>query len=612
MNILYLIFFFPFFSSLFLFFFKEQIGVKLIYIFGIGSIFFSTCIVFFLKYLFFSHIYYIFSEKLWTWLKIKNFSIDICFLLDNLSHIFLLMISCISLLICIFSIWYMKKRYDSVVFFSLVNFFVANMFFLVLSDNFISMYAGWEGVSFCSYALINFYYLKSYVNNAAFRVFVITKIGDLFLITAILLLYKNFNTVNFYEIQFLIKIHLIKYNYFLNFINLFLFFGALGKSAQVPLQIWLSEAMVGPTPVSALIHAATMVTAGIYLILRNHDLFCLTPHILYLCGVVGSITMLLSSLSAVFQFDIKRILAYSTMSQLGYIFLALSVKAWNASLLHLLSHAVFKALLFLSSGVLIKNCNNQKNIFYMGNMLYKEMPFIYVCFLISGSALSAFPILTSGFYSKGAILLALYEQNNIFLFIISIVSAFLTTIYIFRLIFIVFHTKSDIFLKNFSISFVQYFPLSILAILSTYLNTYLISKFLLFSSCVTVIYNHDKFYIEFFSSIFTILGIYFTYYLYYINTNFIRKTFLKKCFHVLKNIFLNHFYFLKLYNLLFLEFYLMIVKIFSYSYFSFIPKYLILIFEKFYSYLLYFEDCIISVYIIFLTIIILFFCIVIH
>ncbi|MDE5285355.1 MAG: NADH-quinone oxidoreductase subunit L, partial [Buchnera aphidicola] len=299
------------------------------------------------------------------------------------------------------------------------------------------MYFGWEGVSICSYLLIGFYYTELKNNYYAFKAFIITRISDIFLMVAFFLIYQKYQTFNFQEIKLILK-YSTEYDYSLYLINILLFIGVIGKSAQLPLQNWLTSAMVGPTPVSALIHAATMVTAGVYLISRNYFLFVLTPEVLYFISIISILTILISSFSALVQNNIKRILAYSTISQIGYMFLALGVQAWNAAIIHLITHAIFKALLFLSAGSLIIHCNNEKNIFNM-NCLYKNIPFLYLNFLISGASLLSFPILTSGFYSKENILFSILNSGHINLFIFACFGSFLTSMYVSRMILVIFH-----------------------------------------------------------------------------------------------------------------------------------------------------------------------------
>ncbi|HMY41121.1 MAG TPA: NADH-quinone oxidoreductase subunit L, partial [Marinagarivorans sp.] len=254
----------------------------------------------------------------------------------------------------------------------------------------------------------------------------------------------------------------------LAFATLMLLGGAVGKSAQLPLQTWLADAMAGPTPVSALIHAATMVTAGVYLIARTYGLFELTPDVLYLVGLVGAITLVLAGFAALVQTDIKRILAYSTMSQIGYMFLALGVKAYAPAIFHLMIHAFFKALLFLSSGAVILACHHEQNIFKMGG-LRKKIPFVYACFVVGGAALAALPFVSAGFYSKDEILWQAFTTDHKELFYAGVVGAFFTSIYTFRLIFIVFHGKENT--HAHAIHGADYWlPLSILLVLSTFVG----------------------------------------------------------------------------------------------------------------------------------------------
>ncbi|CAL4319426.1 NADH-quinone oxidoreductase subunit L [Buchnera aphidicola] len=564
MNIIYLIILFPILSFLVLQFLHRIFSYRFIIFTGITSILLSTIIAIFLLLYFIHNKLFIIKQKLWLWFILEKYEVNFSLLLDDLSLTFVIMILCIGFLVSIFSIWYMKKK-KIAIFFALINFFIANMLILVLSDNFITMYIGWEGVSICSYFLINFYYYSNIVNKSAMQSFIITKIGDLFFISAILTIYFYYHTLNFYDIQFFIKIHLIKYTTILNVITILLLFGAIGKSAQIPLHIWLPKAMVGPTPVSALIHAATMVTAGVYLILRNHDLFIMTPKILNLSGILGSITVLISSIAALFQVDIKKILAYSTMSQIGYMFMALSVGAWYAAVVHLVTHAIFKALLFLSAGALIIQCKNEKNIFYMGNQLWREFPFLYFCFLVGGSSLSSIPILTSGFYSKGSILFYIFKSQNIFFFTIAMLSTCLTTIYIYRLIFIVFHTQSNIIVKKFRFSFLQWCPLIILLVLSTFLGRFCILNISNFFPTPVRVHYFEKLYLECCSSFFIMLSFGISYFLYFTKINIFSKIFKNIFVSVLLNFFVHGFYIFKIYKFIFITPFTKITKYIFYN-----------------------------------------------
>ncbi|CAL4042340.1 NADH-quinone oxidoreductase subunit L [Buchnera aphidicola (Phyllaphis fagi)] len=589
MNSMYLIITFPLISFLVLSFFKRFLSRKFTIVIGVGSIFLSMLTIFLTWIIFSINGYYVFSHELWVWWYLKNFKVSVCLLLDMLSLSFVVMIICISFLIYIFSIWYMKYKEGNNRFFALMNLFVANMLLLVLANNFILMYVGWEGVSICSYLLINFYYFKKKVGFAAIKSLIMTRIGDLFLILAILMIYFYYETLNFYEIQFLIKIGLIKYTSILNWITFLLLLGAAGKSAQIPLHTWLPEAMVGPTPVSALIHAATMVTSGIYLIARNHDLFILTPSILYLVGVLGVSTLLLSSFSALVQKDIKKILAYSTMSQIGYMFLGLSVGAWSASVIHLITHAIFKALLFLSAGSLIITCNYKQNIFKMGNQLRKKLSFLYFCFLIGGASLSAFPIFTSGFYSKGNILFHMLSYHFNIFFILSLLSSFLTSIYVFRFIFIIFYTKSNTSKIIKPTGLIHFFPLTILMLFSTCFEVCIIPNLSSIFPEIMPTYL-DKVYLEYFSSLVIILGVGVSYYFYILNTNITKKILKNKYLFFIFKLLFNGLRIFDMYKILFIQPYLKMIQFLRFNYFNMIFKIILLIFKKINICLLYVEN----------------------
>ncbi|MFR9702700.1 NADH-quinone oxidoreductase subunit L, partial [Aeromonas sanarellii] len=295
-------------------------------------------------------------------------------------------------------------------------------------------------VGLCSYLLIGFYYRNPANGAAALKAFVVTRVGDVFLAIGLFVLYRELGTLNIHELLVRAPAMFAEGSPALSFACLMLLGGAVGKSAQLPLQTWLADAMAGPTPVSALIHAATMVTAGVYLIARTHGLFLLAPEILHLVALVGAITLVLAGFAALVQTDIKRILAYSTMSQIGYMFLALGVGAWEGAIFHLMTHAFFKALLFLSAGAVIVATHHEQNIFKMGG-LRKSLPLVYACFLVGGSALAALPLVTAGFYSKDAILWQVQASGQSALLWAGLGGAFLTSLYTFRLIFIAFHGK---------------------------------------------------------------------------------------------------------------------------------------------------------------------------
>lgn len=378
---------------------------------------------------------------LWTWVAVDGFSADVAFRLDGLSLTMLGVITGVGALIHLFASWYMRGEEGYSRFFSYMNLFVASMVVLVLADNLLLMYLGWEGVGLCSYLLIGFYYRERANGVAARKAFIITRIGDVFMALGLFMLFREAGTLDIQTLAARAPELFVENSVTITVITLLLLGGAVGKSAQLPLQTWLADAMAGPTPVSALIHAATMVTAGVYLIARNHVLFQMAPETMDLVSLIGAVTLLVAGFAALVQTDIKRILAYSTMSQLGYMFLALGVGAFQPAIFHLMTHAFFKALLFLSSGAVILACHHEQNIFRMGG-LRKSIPLVYACFLIGGAALAALPFVTAGFYSKDEILWEAFASGHPWLLVAGVVGAFLTSIYTFRLVFVVFHGEA--------------------------------------------------------------------------------------------------------------------------------------------------------------------------
>ncbi|QCI19742.1 MAG: NADH-quinone oxidoreductase subunit L [Buchnera aphidicola (Brevicoryne brassicae)] len=563
MNIIFLTIFLPLIGFLFLSCSQDVFSKRNTSYIGIFSIFLSFIITFFYGRNLITNTDQVFTQKLCNWVYIKEFKVDFSILLDELSLSMLLMVTGVGFLINIFSSWYMKNKEGNSRFFAYTNLFIASMSVLVLADNFLFMYLGWEGVSVCSYLLIGFYYTKSKNNFCALKAFILTRISDVFLVIAMFLIYQEYGTFNFQEIKFLSSFLNIENFYGLNFITLFLLIGVIGKSAQFPLQTWLSDAMVGPTPVSALIHAATMVTAGVYLIARTHFLFLLTPDTLYLISVIGIITILISSVSALCQHDIKCILAYSTMSQIGYMFLALGVKAWSAAITHLIIHAVFKALLFLSAGSLIILCQNEKNIFKLGG-LRKTLPFLYCSFIVGGASLSSFPLVTSGFYSKGDILFNVLQNGYNNLFLIALFCSFLTALYTFRMIFVVFHrdVTHKVTSYNKVLHNIPYIPLSILLFFSTFFGTYIFPQLLNVFPQSNLLVG-DKFILEMISSILSIFGIYLSYYFWIQNPDLIDRLFKIKYIKNIHYFFLKGWFFDFIYKVLFINFYLYISKILS-------------------------------------------------
>ena len=415
-------------------------------------------------------------QNLWTWFSVGDFAPGISLHLDGLSLLMMGMVTGVGFLIHIFATWYMRGEEDFARFFSYFNLFVASMLVLVLGDNLALLFLGWEGVGLCSYLLIGYYYQNPENGFAAIKAFTVTRVGDVFLLIALFLLFQQFGTLHIGTIVAEApKVLALDHNLAL-WTSLMLFLGAAGKSAQIPLQTWLADAMAGPTPVSALIHAATMVTAGIYLCCRMFSVFEMTPEVMQFISITGAVTLLVAGFAALVQTDIKRILAYSTMSQLGYMFMAVGAEAYQAGLFHMLSHAFFKALLFLSSGAVILAFHHEQNIFKMGGLFYKNK-FLFACFAIGGGALAAIPFITVGFFSKDAILGAVWVQGQSiatfgWLYWVGVAGAFLTSIYTFRLIWVVFFGKENT--PYHEIKGATYWaPLGILAVLSTGLAYFL-------------------------------------------------------------------------------------------------------------------------------------------
>ena len=412
-------------------------------------------------------------QHLWTWFNVGGFAPGISLHLDGLSLLMMGMVTGVGFLIHIFASWYMRGEEDFARFFSYFNLFVASMLLLVLGDNLALLFLGWEGVGLCSYLLIGYYFQNPANGVAAIKAFTVTRIGDVFLLIALFLIYQQFGTLNIAEVVAAAPTVMTQSSSLTIWTALMLFLGAAGKSAQIPLQTWLADAMAGPTPVSALIHAATMVTAGVYLCCRMFSVFEMAPEVMMFISITGAVTLLVAGFAALVQTDIKRILAYSTMSQLGYMFMAVGAEAYQAGLFHMLTHAFFKALLFLSSGAVILAYHHEQNIFKMGGLFYKNK-FLFACFAVGGGALAAIPFLTVGYFSKDAILGAVWVQGESIavynsLYWVGVAGAFLTSIYTFRLIWVVFFGKENT--PYHEIKGITYWgPLAVLAVLSTFIG----------------------------------------------------------------------------------------------------------------------------------------------
>ncbi len=380
---------------------------------------------------------YQYTVNLFDWISVGSLQIPFSYQIDQLSLLMLLLITGVGTLIHIYSIGYMSQDENVGKFFSFLNLFVFSMLILVLGANFVILFIGWEGVGLCSYLLIGFWNKHTSYNNAAKKAFIINRVGDLGFLLGIFLMYLTFNSVQYAEV--FQKAHLGQFgNYGVGVctaITLLLFVGAMGKSAQLPLYTWLPDAMAGPTPVSALIHAATMVTAGIYLVLRSNVLFTLAPQTLEVVGIIGLATALFAATIGLAQNDIKKVLAYSTVSQLGYMFLALGVMGYTSSFFHVLTHAFFKALLFLGAGSVIHAMSNEQDMRRMGG-LRKALPITFLTMLIGCLAISGIPPF-AGFFSKDEILSHVYEHSKV-MWAIGLFTSFLTAFYMFRLLFLTF------------------------------------------------------------------------------------------------------------------------------------------------------------------------------
>jgi len=408
------------------------------------------------------------SISLFNWIQMNQFNVDFGFLLDQLSLLWLLFVTGIGALIHLYSISYMHDDDKMHQFFAYLNLFIFFMITLVLGSNLLVMFIGWEGVGLCSYLLIGFWYSNQDYNDAAKKAFIMNRIGDLGLLIGIFILGNLFSTLDYTTLKTAITGANEVDIYWISIAALCLFIGACGKSAQIPLYTWLPDAMAGPTPVSALIHAATMVTAGIFMITRLNFLFDLTPQIQNIIAVIGAVTALVAATIGLVQNDIKKVLAYSTVSQLGLMFLALGLGAYEVAVFHVITHAFFKACLFLGSGSVIHALHGEQDMRKMGG-LKKSMPITFITMLLSSLAISGiFPL--SGFWSKDEILLVAFEKNTV-LWIIASLASIMTAFYMFRLMFLTFFnnfrgTETQRNHLHESPTLIT-FPLIILAILAT-------------------------------------------------------------------------------------------------------------------------------------------------
>lgn len=410
--------------------------------------------------------YYSYFEKqilishLFTWLNIGDFIIEVTLKADALSSFMLLFVAPVSFLIHIYATGYMNNDKSYGRFFAYFNLFVFFMLLLVLADNPIIMFVGWEGVGLISYALIGFYYEDVKNTYAGNKAFIVNRVGDFGFLSALMLLLLSIPSGGFSFDNIFLTLASID-SQMLTLIAFLLFVGAMGKSAQIPLFVWLPDAMAGPTPVSALIHAATMVTAGVYMVARFAPLYNMTPDILLLIAYVGAFSALFAAIVATRQYDIKKILAYSTMSQLGFMFMALGVGAYSTALFHMFTHAFFKALLFMAAGAIIVAYHHKQDLRELRGI---KAPSLFIMMLIATLTITAIPPF-SAFFSKDAIMSALYARH-IEILAIAFVTSLLTTFYMFRMLFVLFFSKSEHGAQPTSESMI--YPMILLSVLSIF------------------------------------------------------------------------------------------------------------------------------------------------
>lgn len=514
-----------------------------------------------------------YTQTLWQWIAIKSFSCAINFRLDALSLIFVFIITFVGALIHIYSTAFMRHDRDYPRFFASMNLFVCAMLILVMADNLLLLYLGWEGVGLCSYLLIGFWYETPANVQAANKAFYITRIGDTAMALGLFLLFRELGTLNIPQILNQSPSHFAAGSSTITAIALLLLGGGMGKSAQLPLQTWLPDAMAGPSPVSALIHAATMVTAGVYLIARMHVLFQLSPVAMNVTAVVGALTLLVAGTSAMAQTDIKRILAYSTISQIGYMFLALGVGAWGAAIFHFFTHAFFKALLFLAAGVVIESLHHEHNIFRMGG-LKNRMPVVFWTFLAGAAALAALPFISAGFYSKDQILWYAWsaQNGNMVLWLAALIGALITAFYTTRLMLVVFWGEQKTAIGEYPAK-AMVIPLIILGVLSVVAGwiewPHNMIHLTLFSDIVqralpaTVLntMHPEEIVVQIIAIVITLSGIYSGYELYYRNKTVIEEWKQQPVMQQLRDFLYKGWAFDQLYNVVLVQPFLFITRI---------------------------------------------------
>ena len=481
--------FLPLFSALVVGLFGKRLNLLVSHIFSCSLIIIPFFISIYFLNLSLSGNYNL-VVPLFNWINSGDLSSEWSLRLDMLTSVMLVVVTSVSSLVHIYSIGYMSHDPHQTRFFSYLSFFTFSMLILVTSNNFLQLFFGWEGVGLASYLLIGFWYKKNTANSAAMKAFVVNRVGDFGFLIGIAILFFSTRSLDF-ETIFSMKEHILSssfmfFGYEFNTLDtacFFLFMGAMGKSAQLFLHTWLPDAMEGPTPVSALIHAATMVTAGIFLVARCSPLFELSPSVLSFITIIGASTAFFAATVALVQNDIKRIVAYSTCSQLGFMFVALGSGAYQIAIFHLFTHAFFKALLFLGSGSVIHAVSDEQDIRKMGG-LYKLIPTTWIVMLIGTLGLTGAPLM-SGYYSKDGIIEAAFvstTQGHNYAFYLLVFSALLTSFYSWRLIFLTFHGKNniskDIFSKIHESPKVMLFPLFVLTFFTIFSGAYFVDYFM--------------------------------------------------------------------------------------------------------------------------------------
>ena len=562
----------PFLSFVLLMLFSKYMGQS-ISILLVTIIIFSVFLISLILFYEVVYLHKVVIVDLFTWIEVNSLSISFTFLFDALTVVMLVVITSISSLVHLYSIDYMKNDPHVPRFMAYLSLFTFFMLILVTANNFIQMFMGWEGVGLASYLLINFWHTRIQANKAAMKAIIVNKIGDFGLLLGIVMIFSVFNSFDYHIIFSLIpEIMGEKFIFFgleidkITLITLFIFIGAIGKSAQIGLHTWLPDAMEGPTPVSALIHAATMVTAGVFILLRCSPILEFSNITLCVITIVGSLTAFMAATIGTVQNDIKKVIAYSTCSQLGYMVMACGLSNYAGSLFHLMNHAFFKALLFLSAGAIIHAMGDEQDMRKMGGLV-KVMPVTYMAMLIGSLSLMGFPFFT-GFYSKDMILefaYGTYHFDGLFAYWLGVLSAFFTSFYSTRLIYMTFYkiTNSNriIISQVEEAPLFMMIPLIVLSFASIFMgyimkdlflglgvDTWNGSLFQLPNNCYYIEAEFLPFYIKLIPFIMTLFGIFFAIIIYHVyEKKFISLIFYKKIYY-LYSFLVKKWYFDVIYN----------------------------------------------------------------